>query len=87
MMLGGGEGLVLAAVASPPRRPAGQREDDDGVAGGAVRGQRGADADLDVVGVRADGEHHLAAAARGALRAASAEAEHDRDELVAGRPA
>ena len=38
---------------------AGQGEDDDRVAGRPVRGERRADADLDVVRVRADREDHV----------------------------
>lgn len=65
-----GERLVPACVDLAADRAARQREDDDRVPGGAVRGERRADPDLDVVGVGADGQHGLGGA--GGVPAAAA---------------
>jgi len=55
---------VAPRVGVAAHRPAGQREDHDLVTGGAVGRERGADADLDVVGVGPDREHDVARAGR-----------------------
>ena len=64
--LGGARGLAGAVAREPGDVAAGQDEDRDLVALGDVTEQGAADADLDVVGVRADREHR---GARGGLAA------------------